>query len=768
MDKIKKKLLGLCIALASFLPFPAFAQSSGQHWLDGHILSAAMMQTLDQAKLNISSIGQPGYAAKLDSFGSLLAPINSLGLRWPAAPGIGYGDVTRAYNNAANNERIIFPCGSIWPAYGNTPRPTGPHTNGKHVEWDLSCNGNWSDNEGWGTQLDNPVGDGDLTLSSINGGRWFMRQDTAQDNGQPVVNIVGVFNNQATCFWSGGVSCNEPVFQSIATIEPGATTTPEAGVFTVNNYARNPWSQQPQGLMIHANNFTDSSMWGLVVETNDRSYLPPQTFSQINEFDAQGNGFDVDAAQYAPNEATRKLIYVSPVTYSSDVGQYSFGMKVNKGDLVAAGSVSNDQLEANLYQAQNAGTASSSQVPAWPSNIGDTVNDNGIIWKKINTYNYQIGVGLWFNHDPGTIYTTFADLIAGNALVTDAAINLSQVQLERGNSAGIRLRHDMPLDFSGNATEDSKNQHMLQYSTYNGNNSLVYSMNGLNAFWIRDTQEILNGVATVFQGGCGSGFAVTPDKGFTICSNAHSVGETDLVHLNGSSVQISGRDASGNISGVPEVSIDANSFKTFIPLSLDNGKIASDGAGNFTVSNGLTAGVLTTAYDANINGNLSVRAAASFTGNCANGSGSTSALDVCANAHSLGEADLILPKGGGLHVTPRNSDGSVNTGAYFAIDGSNGSLRMDSGQIVTDGKGNLTSSMIVTAGVLHSVYDTNVGGNLTVGNMATIKGSLVIPFGTPASSTAGCTPGQLEADANYLYTCVATNTWHRVANGSTW
>ena len=146
-------------------------------------------------------------------------------------------------------------------------------------------------------------------------------------------------------------------------------------------------------------------------------------------------------------------------------------------------------------------------------------------------------------------------------------------------------------------------------------------------------------------------------------------------------MQISGRDASGNISGTPEVSIDANSFKTFVPLSLDSGKIASDGAGNFTVSNGLTAGVLTTSYDANINGNLSVSAAASFAGNCANGSGSTTALDVCSNAHSLGESDLILPKGGGLHVTPRSSDGSVSTGAYFAIDGSTGALTMDSGKI---------------------------------------------------------------------------------------
>ncbi|KXV60679.1 hypothetical protein AD948_04450 [Acetobacter senegalensis] len=43
-----------------------------------------------------------------------------------------------------------------------------------------------------------------------------------------------------------------------------------------------------------------------------------------------------------------------------------------------------------------------------------------------------------------------------------------------------------------------------------------------------------------------------------------------------------------------------------------------------------------------------------------------------------------------------------------------------------------------------------------------------IPFGTPASSTSDCTQGQIEMDADYIYSCVATNTWHRASNGATW
>jgi Pectate lyase superfamily protein len=41
-------------------------------------------------------------------------------------------------------------------------------------------------------------------------------------------------------------------------------------------------------------------------------------------------------------------------------------------------------------------------------------------------------------------------------------------------------------------------------------------------------------------------------------------------------------------------------------------------------------------------------------------------------------------------------------------------------------------------------------------------GGLISP-GTPASSTAACSIGQLQADSNYLYFCIAPNTWKRAA-----
>lgn len=45
---------------------------------------------------------------------------------------------------------------------------------------------------------------------------------------------------------------------------------------------------------------------------------------------------------------------------------------------------------------------------------------------------------------------------------------------------------------------------------------------------------------------------------------------------------------------------------------------------------------------------------------------------------------------------------------------------------------------------------------------------LVIPFGTPASSSAPCLQGQMEMDGAYIYSCVADNKWHRMSNGTAW
>lgn len=89
--------------------------------------------------------------------------------------------------------------------------------------------------------------------------------------------------------------------------------------------------------------------------------------------------------------------------------------------------------------------------------------------------------------------------------------------------------------------------------------------------------------------------------------------------------------------------------------------------------------------------------------------------------------------------------------------------------------GNMTVSENVTANAFvvksASTGETNVliesTGNITATGTGKFS-TLLIPQGTPASSTDTCVAGQIEMDADYIYSCVATNTWHRTSNGGAW
>jgi len=63
--------------------------------------------------------------------------------------------------------------------------------------------------------------------------------------------------------------------------------------------------------------------------------------------------------------------------------------------------------------------------------------------------------------------------------------------------------------------------------------------------------------------------------------------------------------------------------------------------------------------------------------------------------------------------------------------------------------------------------NTVTGGNLQVNaNGVFTTGSFHLNLATPASSSAPCTAGQIGADANYIYVCVAANHWKRSALSS--
>ena len=101
-----------------------------------------------------------------------------------------------------------------------------------------------------------------------------------------------------------------------------------------------------------------------------------------------------------------------------------------------------------------------------------------------------------------------------------------------------------------------------------------------------------------------------------------------------------------------------------------------------------------------------------------------------------------------------NNDASTPEQIQFAeVEGS----IIDASDTTEDGKLDLK---VQAAGTLTSMAAITAA-NITLGARP------IIPTLTPASATAAGTAGEVAWDANYIYVCIATNTWKRVAIG-TW
>ena len=132
--------------------------------------------------------------------------------------------------------------------------------------------------------------------------------------------------------------------------------------------------------------------------------------------------------------------------------------------------------------------------------------------------------------------------------------------------------------------------------------------------------------------------------------------------------------------------------------------------------------------------------------------------------------------GAGLTVTlPSTTAISAGWTMGFATD--NGKpLAIDvngvsGGAILEPAQGGIsTSSIALAAGQNYEFLQLRFDGSnfrITSATPQTINdlGGLISP-GTPASSSAACNIGQLQADSNYLYFCTAPNTWKRAALSS--
>ena len=125
-----------------------------------------------------------------------------------------------------------------------------------------------------------------------------------------------------------------------------------------------------------------------------------------------------------------------------------------------------------------------------------------------------------------------------------------------------------------------------------------------------------------------------------------------------------------------------------------------------------------------------------------------------------GEADLLVGPGGGggaLNIYQLNGAGGIPQPPtpIFRISniGSSTPLSFTAGSLISAGNATINGTI--------SAATANIS-NLAASNGA-FGAQLVVPFGTPASSSAPCATGQKEVDATYDYTCVAPNVWRRLA-----
>ena len=133
------------------------------------------------------------------------------------------------------------------------------------------------------------------------------------------------------------------------------------------------------------------------------------------------------------------------------------------------------------------------------------------------------------------------------------------------------------------------------------------------------------------------------------------------------------------------------------------------------------------------------------------------------------ETPLVLGAAQNTTIAVDSGNFSLNS----RIPGQNFVIKVNSeGVAASSAQASLTSAVVVSSlarrvGVfLDTPTETlDVNGNARVRGNLTLNGTSVIittPL-TPASPTAAGTSGQVAWDADYIYVCVATDTWKRVA-----
>jgi hypothetical protein len=360
--------------------------------------------------------------------------------------------------------------------------PLVKKTPGKRVYWKFLGPVDAGLNAAPGTNPVLAVGDGDLTQSFAHGILTFTRNlMTGKDETTPSIRIDLNNHNGSIVPASYGSGPNLAALEIDATSFPGSTGQLNGLWVNLDSGGNNPFTSEEQGLNVIVTKRGQNSTWQMSGTTYDTTGVPPKSFASIGqELDLIANGPDDPASLYNGHKGNRVFAYYSgrPNLFPA----YETGKAYPVGAKVAATPAGGVK---SVYIATKGGT-SGARAPVWPKS--GEVADNGMTWVYGEPYDVTIGRGIWFDGDkdgPDVPHVKYATLFSSNAVIENAAMDLSQTSLAYPASAAIRLAQNEPIDFSGNGTAAGQNVHILQYAEKAG--ALTYTVRGSVALSVADT-----------------------------------------------------------------------------------------------------------------------------------------------------------------------------------------------------------------------------------------------------------------------------------------
>jgi hypothetical protein len=472
----------------------------------------------------------------------------------------------------------------------------------------------------------------------------FRRQVTSGNPGQPTVYVGLVnFSSGYTPYYSSGEYYDVPAMIIQAQNVPGSTGQLNGLKILLNSGGNNPFASEDQGLNIQVAKAGQNSTWAINTQSLDTTGLPPQAFATVGaEIDLGGSGYDNAAGAYDPYQSNRATMWFNgrPYPWPNWAASTAYA-----AGAIVVGTPSGGV--ASTYIAQNAGT-SGATAPIWPTS--GTVVDNGITWSYGTTYAFSIGRGIWFDSNLGSSQFQWGTCISGDAIVQNAFLDTQRVTFASSGGAAIRLSANQVIDFSGNLTAAGRNQHTLQYSTYDA--GLAYNVGStgvVTAFLIKDSFQVsIAGTASIANTSKGNLSGITTGyspTGLTIGWNYAANGETDLM-VDANGLYIYPVSGTGTTPALPIFMLGGSgNFKAFGSVT----------AGTTLSVAGVAALAITTS--GNLNG---VTAGYSPQG-----------LTVGWSYANTGETDLMV-SADGINVYTVSSSGVSATSPIFAVSGSGG------------------------------------------------------------------------------------------------